>query len=226
MNNQRGFTLVEMVIIVAILSVLAMIVTVSMGGILGKSRAEAYESTRKEVQAMANRFFARLDSPKFRGEHQFPIIGASKGELSFYSGDDGFVAGVLVNGIEGNPLGGISGGNPIWVDDGDGLRGTDEEVLNDEDSTGFEPGWHVQEVVFRGITYFVDSRDFFIDFDLAKELGAIRKVPKAAAPENCPRSPSKCGGSYIYFLNADNRVDTLLADFPAADRRGFQRVFP
>lgn len=225
MNNQRGFTLVEVLIVTAVLGVLASIIIVSVTGFLGKSRWEAYNTQTKEIQATLNRFFARPDTPRLRGENQFPLLGAAKGGLRPYAGDDNLDPGVLPNGIPGNPLGGTSGGIPIWVDDGDGVRGTGEEALNDEDATGAEPGWHVQPVVVRGATFFVDSRDFFIDFDLASEMGVLREPPRAAAPDNCPTS-NRCRGSYIFFLNANNKVETLLGAFPSAETTGFQGVFP
>ncbi len=225
MNNQRGFTFVEMALLVAILGVVAAIVVASVTGFLGQSRREAYNTEIKTMQAVVNQFFSRIDTPRFRGENQFPLLGAAKGAFRPYAGDDDLNPGLLPSGIPGNPLGGTMGGTPLWVDDGDGVRGPGEEALNDEDATGAEPGWHVQPVVVRGATFFVDSRDFFIDFDLASEMGVLREPPRAAAPDNCPTS-NRCQGSYIFFLNANNKVQTLLGAFPSPETTGFQGVFP
>ena len=224
MKNQLGFTFIEIVLVVAVLEILAGIVVAASSGTLRNSRKQAYETELQQIQQAIDGFGVRQDTPRFLGEQQFPILGAAKGKGPWYLGDEFTDAAVISDGILGNPRGGTRGGNPIWVDDDDGFRTPAEEVLNDEDSDGSEPGWHVQPVQFDGKTYYVDSRDYLIDFDLAARLDMVKEPPKSAAQDNCPRS--KCTGSYIFYLNPDLTVETLLSEFPTPDSTGYQNAFP
>lgn len=121
-------------------------------------------------------------------------------------------------------MAGTEGGTPKWVDDGSGSRNGSENVLNDEDATGTQFGWYVASVSSGGTTYYVDSRDYLIDFDLLVDEKLMRQPPESAAAENC--SESTCTGSYLYFVDAAGNVETLLATYPVASKSGYQGVFP
>jgi hypothetical protein len=110
------------------------------------------------------------------------------------------------------------------VDVGNGTRDGSENVLNDEDATGTQFGWYVAAVTSGGTTYYVDSRDYLIDFDLLVAEKLMRQPPESAATENC--SVSTCTGSYLYFVDSAGNVETLLATYPVASKSGYQGVFP
>lgn len=224
MNNQAGFTFVEIVITVAILATLAAIVAVATTGTAESSRRQAYKVELKEIQQAVDGFYSRPDIPQLRGQPQLPIIGARRSNLDWYQGDPEDVPRVFRLKTLGNPLGGTRGGNPVWVDDGGGLRTLADNILNDEDATGAQPGWYLQPVQFGGRTYYVDSRDYFIDFDRAIELGMVREPPQMAAPDNCPQGG--CQGSYIFYVASDGLVKTLFRDFPTPETTGYQGIFP
>ena len=226
-SRYRGFTLIELVVVMAILGVLAAIVVPVVTRHLGESQQEAYGTETDLIQRLVDQYFIDRDNPRFKGKRQYPILGAARTTLDAYEGDEDGDAGQLDASTIGNPLGGTIGGTPLWADDGDGLRDESEDELNDEDSTGDEVGWHVAEVEASGRTYFVDSRDYLIDFDLLlvnEGKGFLRKVPDSAAPINC--SDSDCTGSYVYYVDGDGTVHTLLAKFPRPDTTGFQEIFP
>ena len=135
---------------------------------------------------------------------------------------------MIAGGIAGNPQGGLKGGLPVWSDGpgGDGVRGDSENDLNDEDSTN-EVGWHVNQVIVSGVTYYVDSRDHLIDFDRVTGSSAVpllAEPPESASADNC--SISECDGSYIWYVDQNGIVETLLSDFPSATSTGFQEIYP
>lgn len=223
-SGHKGFTLIEMLVVVVVIGILAVIVTASVSGQFRSSQREGYNTEKVHIQKVVSNYFIDSASPKFFGKPQLPIFGAAKGAGPFYSGDNNTNPQVIPGGIAGNPLAGTVGGKPIWADDDDGVREDAEEVLNDEDSTGSEPGWHVARVVVDGATFFVDSRDYLIDFDLLVARGFLRAPPVVAAQDNC-RS-SRCAGSYIFYVDAQGTVETLLRTFPTPHMTGFQHAFP
>ena len=227
-RTQRGFTLIELVVVISIIGVLAAIVVPVVTRNLGESQDKAYKTEVKLIQKLVDQYEVDRNNPLFQGKRQFPINGAAKGGGTLYTGDGDATTTVIVAGISGNPLGGTVGGNPVWVDDGDGTRDTSEDVLNDEDSVGTEVGWHVAQLVVSDVTYYVDSRDYLLDFDLLLQtgpVGLLRTPPESAALDNC--SSSVCSGSYLYYVDAEGNVQTLLSSFPIPSTTGFQAgVFP
>ncbi len=226
-DRQRGFTLIELVVVIAILGVMAAMVVPAVTRPFRESQESAYKTELKLIQKLLDQYVVGTENPSFQGRVQFPIAGAAKGAGVFYPGDADTDAEIVV--ILGNPQAGTAGGTPVWKDNGDGVRSPAEEVLNDEDSTGAETGWRVATVVVGTITYYVDSRDYFVDFDLLvtsdSSDGLLRQPPESASQENC--SVSSCNGSYTYYIDAQGNVRTLLSNFPQPETLGFQEgVFP
>ena len=225
---ERGFTLIELIVVISILGVLTAIVVPAVTRHLGTSQEQAYNSEVKLIQKLVDQYYLDQNNPKSKGKRQYPILGAAKVGGALYGGDPDSDPEVIDGGISGNPLGGTSGGAPIWVDDGSAAREPIEDILNDEDSSGGEVGWHVKEVIVSGVTYYVDTRDFIIDFDLMLDIGSgglLREPPKSASPDSC--SISTCTGSYTYFVDGVGSVKTVLASLPTLDTTGFQEgVFP
>ncbi len=224
MIRQRGFTLIEMVVVVAIIGVLAAVVVPVVTSNIGESQTEAYKSDVQQVQSVVDLYTTRGNNPKFKGKTQLPILGAAKGTGTFYTADGDSVAEVIAGGISGNPVGGTKGGTPVWVDNGDGVRASSENNLNDEDAPGTLVGWQVTAVTSTGPTHYVDTRDFIIDFDRLIALGMMRVAPESASSDSC--STSTCSGSYIYYVKVDGSVETLLSSFPTTTKTGFQEAYP
>ena len=223
MGKRQGFTLVELVVVIAIIGVLAAIVVPLVTKFLDEGQEESFNADVRVVQTQTDLFVVDEKNPKFKGDRTFPIFAAAKGGGTFVN-PDGDSGPDLVT-ISGNAEGGTKGGPPFWVDDGDGVRGSGEEVLNDEDSsTTTDKGWHVREITVKSVNFIVDSRDYFIDFDILVDKGFFREPPVSAAAENC--SVSTCNGSYLYYVDVDGTVRTLLDSFPTPSKTGFQLVYP
>lgn len=227
-SGQQGFTLIELVVVIAIMGVLAAIVIPVVTRHLGESQEETYNAQKQILQGVVDQYVVDTNNPLFQGRTQLPIFGAAKGTGPYYEGDGDSTA-ELIAGAIANPLAGTVGGTPIWADDGSGAREQpSEDVLNDEDTATSVVGWHVRQVVVVGVTNYVDTRDYFVDFDLLLNKdgeGFLRVPPDSASKDNC--SVSTCTGSYIYYVDEVGTLETLLTSFPATSTKGFQTgVFP
>ena len=116
-------------------------------------------------------------------------------------------------------------GTPSWNDvDGDGLRNPAGDKLFYHKASP-EPAvdhWNTTPMTVKGTDYLVDSRDWFIDFDLLVKNKYIDKVPESASPDNSANST----GSYSWYVDEDGEVRSLLYDYPVPESDGFQGTYP
>ena len=159
------------------------------------------------------------------GKRQYPIHGGLKTRGDLVQPDENDTADTVL--ITGNVLGGTQGGSPEWLDNQNGIRDDpDEEVLNDEDDNA-QPGWQVAALTHQGTDYIVDSKDYFINFEILVSEEYLDVVPSSASPDNVPpRSNRTLIGPYSWFVNEKGIVDSLLFSFPTTENVGFQDVFP
>ncbi len=224
-GGERGFTLVELVVVIAILGVLAAIAVPTLTSYLGSSKAQGYSTELERIQLAVDSYYSDPGNSRYLGLRQYPVLGKLKTEGEYYSGDQDDNGETVT--IAGNPLGGTQGGNPRWADDDDGVREDDEEILNDEDSESSDKGWHVASVDRQGTEYFVDSRDYFVDFDELVTAGLLEKAPASASVDNKPSGSSgEYAGSYSYYVDPNGRVKSLYRYFPEPTQTGFQDAFP
>ena len=129
-------------------------------------------------------------------------------------------------GLESHPGGNANQvGTPSWEDvDGDGLRNPagDKLFYHDASPAPAVDHWNTTQLTVKGTDYLVDSRDWFIDFDLLLKNEYIDKVPESASPDNSVNGT----GSYSWYVNESFEVKSVLYTRPAADTDGFQGAYP
>jgi prepilin-type N-terminal cleavage/methylation domain-containing protein len=74
-RGQRGFTLVELVVIIAILGVLAAVATPLMVNFLAGAKEEAYNSDLEIIQLAVDAYFVDPSNKRFLGKNQYPLLG-------------------------------------------------------------------------------------------------------------------------------------------------------
>ncbi|MBI2909817.1 MAG: prepilin-type N-terminal cleavage/methylation domain-containing protein [Chloroflexi bacterium] len=226
-KKQRGFTLVELVVVIAILGTLAAISVPMVTNYLTQAKQRAYISDVERVQAAVDAYLTAPNNPKFLGAPQFPIKGLGNGSASATGLRDTDGTGDTEVTTPKNPLGGTKGGNPNWKDDGDGLR-TGNSLFGTAAAATVE-GWRLVAVTRQSKTYYVDTRDYIIDMSLlTTDDAANNKKPLLDGAPSSASSDNVTGGtgSYTYYVDANGKVQTLLNAFPTSTKTGFQNVHP
>ncbi len=215
-RGHKGFTLIEMVVVIGVMGVLAAVAVPLVANYVGESQERGYDSDAEAIQTAVEGYYTAADNTRYAGQRQYPVLGMDKTTGTFIEPDVDSDAAVIVGGIDGNPWGGTRGGSPVWVDDGNLTRDSGEEDLNDEDTESTVAGWHVVAVTRGGTTYYVDTRDYFIDFDELVSAGYLKSIPGSAS----------ASGSYGWYMDADGRVQTLLSSLPTSTSTGYQDTYP
>ena len=239
LSSQMGITLAEMLVVVAIMGVMAGVAVPVATKHLSGTKQRSYDQDLAMIQVAVDSYFTGASNERHLGLRQFPItvlehLGAS------VACDDTNTTNFSI--LPANPARGTRGGEPYWVDNGDGLRGAGEDALfpeataiNDAGSGGF----YVSKMVVDEVAYAVDSRGFFIDFHLLVDSKLMKSPPISASIDN-GGVPAESEGSYIWYVDGEGQVNSLLASFPynglhftgvpisgALDLRGFQEgVYP
>ena len=74
-KKQQGFTLIELIVVIAIMGVIAAITVPMLTGYLDNSKENAYEADKRKIQIAVNANYSKLSNPKFTGKRQYPIWG-------------------------------------------------------------------------------------------------------------------------------------------------------
>lgn len=222
--RQKGFTLIELVVVIAILGVLAAVAVPLVTNYLGSAKQRAFTADQQRIQAAVDAYYSAPDNTRFIGKRQYPVLGRSQTTQASLTTatstqskvDDG-------NSTDGgsaelwNPVGGTQGADlsdaAIWTDgDSDGTR-TSSTSTNDR--------WASVSVTRNAVTYHTDSRYFFVDLQAIVDAGLLSDVPDSAAPDNATGAT----GSYIWYVDDDGKVQAMYRHFP--DSKGYQSgVYP
>lgn len=228
-KNQRGFTLIELVVVIAILGVLAAVAVPMISNYLTGAKLRSFEADKERIQNAVDAFYGSPSNTRFVGKRQYPLIGRSGSATcatAAASCTTGTTTGTIADDLDPfggsdelwNPVGGTVGASstPLWTDaaPADGVRSTSTDT------------WARMAVNRSGTTYYTDPRYFFIDFDVLVTEGILNAIPSSAAPDNKPTSGTgPYTGSYIWYVDTNGRVQALHRYLPSTT--GYQAgVYP
>lgn len=236
--GQRGFTLLELTVVLAIFGVMAGVSVPIVNTYITPSKERAYVSEQDRIQAAVDAFYSNQENVRFLNKRQYPLIGREQVNQAnldsdetttrlFRDNGDPFAnpppvaTGTALSAPLWNPLGGTQGANlsagSVWSDNGDGVR----TITPTSSET-----WATVGVQFGGVTYQVDPRYYFIDFELLVKRGYLGAVPKSASPDNKPAGSSTTyTGSYSWYIDLKGKVQSIYFYFP--DLVGYaDKVYP
>ena len=116
--KEKGFTLVEVVLVVAILGILAAVVSISVVGLMGHGEEEAFDTDERTIQMAVSTFYADAhayaagaggwnETGSYTSVHNYPTRNGKDSEL--YDAD----ATTEVNGYSVKEIIGFSGSTPL-----------------------------------------------------------------------------------------------------------------
>ena len=74
-NSGEGFTLIELIVVIAILGILIAIAIPTIRGFLESSREQAYEADRRVIQLAVDAYYYSPNNERFNNLRQYPIMG-------------------------------------------------------------------------------------------------------------------------------------------------------
>jgi len=226
LNKQHGFTLIELIVVIAILGVLAAIAVPTVNNYLGSSKERSWNAEQDRLQTAVDAYLSSPNNGRFEGKRQYPIIGKAQTSQNHLNATTTANLTDDQNPFNGtsteyyNPLGGRQGADlaTAWTDgDDDGVRDID----------GSSPdSWTTVSVTKGSKTYFVDARYYFVDFEALVTSGFLEAVPQSASADNKPEdSSTSYSGSYAWYLDGDGKVQSLYTFLPST--KGYEGgVFP
>ena len=230
-SGQRGFTLIELIVVIAILGTLSAIAVPLVTSYLSNSKERAYDAEQSKIQAAVNLYYGAKDNSRFIGKRVYPVLGKDQTDkaslntqtVTLNMVDDRLPFETSTAGLW-SPNGGTEGADlaatSVWVDDSsDGVRDIGS-------SAGSADSWNTVEVTRSGSTYYVDPRYYLVDFDALVDGGFLQDVPTSASEDNKPvGSSNSYTGSYIWYVDDRGTVKSLYMEFP--DTTGhIEVIFP
>jgi len=235
-TRQHGFTLVELVVVIAIMGVLAAVAVPMITNYLSNAKQRAYNAERDRIQQAVDAYYSAPDNVRFIGKRQYPIIGKGQTDqaaltnrttaITLKDTGDPFTAqdhdaNADTATVElWNPVGGTQGADlsAAWADgDTDGIR----------DIAAASPDtWTGVSVTRGGVTYYTYASYFFINFESLTTANLLEDIPESASSSNKPEGSTKTyTGSYVWYVDLNGKVKSLYVEFPSTSAY-VTNVFP
>ncbi len=227
MRNERGFTLIELIVVIAIMGVLAAVAIPSFDSFLDQSKGQSAVSELERIKSAVENYRGDTSNVRFLGLRQFPTLGkdqtdesaliqlSSTSELrdqgnpfSLSAGD--IFASTTASGALWNPVGGTEGADlsASWTD---GTTVGIRDVSSSSNDT-----WTTAAVVRGGVTWYTDPRYSLVDFEELIASGQLTEIPESASDDHKPPASTETyTGSYMYYAGADGLVAVLYAELPS-----------
>jgi prepilin-type N-terminal cleavage/methylation domain-containing protein len=84
-SGQRGFTLIELIVVIAILGTLSAIAVPLVTSYLSNSKERAYDAEQSKIQAAVNLYYGAKGNSRFIGKRVYPVLDKDhtvKGQLN------------------------------------------------------------------------------------------------------------------------------------------------
>ena len=143
--SESGVTLIELVVVIAIIGILIAITVPTIRGFLENARRQAHEADRRTIQVAVDAYYTSTNNEPYEGQRQYPTIGKRKAADQFGAWERSvkctdsdsvkpfprvFERDPLGREPVGHPIGGIRGGIPRWQEGSggaaDGIRNQPE----------------------------------------------------------------------------------------------------
>ena len=77
--SESGVTLIELVVVIAIIGILIAITVPTIRGFLENARRQAHEADRRTIQVAVDAYYTSTNNDRHQGQRQYPIMGKRKG---------------------------------------------------------------------------------------------------------------------------------------------------
>ncbi|MDP6073080.1 MAG: type II secretion system protein [SAR202 cluster bacterium] len=130
-NKQAGFTLIDLIVVIAILGVLAAIAVPTVGSYLSSSKERSFNAEKGRLQTAVDSWISSTSNTRYLGKRQYPIIGRGQTDQALVNSTTSGTKIDDQNPSSGtttelwNPLGGFQGADlsAAWVNtNADGFR--------------------------------------------------------------------------------------------------------
>lgn len=160
-QGQKGFTLLEILIAIALLAIISAVVIPNITGYIGRGEEQAYKADHKIIKAAVDAYYAdpanRVASGANKGKKQYPLKGTEAEKISggtpvgtatawttgtgFFIDFDALVTGKYISGVPTSASSDNKTGNTgsyTWYVKADGT--VESKHIADRTTTGFVSG--------------------------------------------------------------------------------------